>query len=113
MKYLFLFSLLCLFTACQPIQANEQHNNKFVCKSLIDGYLRTQQLESFKPHKITSNNNNLILIYRTTEIQKQAFDIKNSNQMNFECSLHANDTLILNLIEDGKRVVIWSLTLNH
>lgn len=51
MKKITLYISLIFLNACQPVQSIAAQQQNFVCKALIEGYLKAQQFNNFELRK--------------------------------------------------------------
>lgn len=90
MRMVAIISIAFTLTACQPQQVNQAAQQQhFVCKSLIEGFLKTQrlgnyQLDHFEPtlHQTASFRN---YVYRASGDQTIKINLPVQKNLEFKC----------------------------
>ena len=104
-------------TACdrkQPNQVAQQQH--FICKSLIDGFLKAQQLGQYQLHSfhptLMSQADQRDYVYQVTSDNNAKLNLPKQNQLQFECQKNANHyTVNLMNQEHSKAQALMSLEL--
>ena len=111
MKKLSIFNLLFLslcLSACQPKQQTAVAQQKFVCQTLIDGFLKTQSMSHYRLDHVeptSSGSSDLRYTYKAQQrgqlqIQSQQailqFDCQKYSTRKFQIKLHEPENLVNN-----------------
>ncbi len=120
MQTVYILILLILgigMSACQPKQLSAIEQQKFVCRTLIDGFLKTQSMNHYRLGQIepidSSSSNDLLYTYKAQQHgqlhirPRQAtlqFDCQKRSARTFQIKLHqsensVNDSALLLRIE--------------
>lgn len=103
MKIIALISLFLCLSACQPTATPLQQRHHFVCKSLIEGYLKTQHLAQFelwkKQYIKMQLTHYMIYIYRQPTISGLVLGIPKPNEMEFQCYQNTSQQYVVTRTE--------------
>lgn len=98
MKTIIFLSISIFLTACQPTQTKINHDELFVCKSLISGYLNALQLKQFDFSKSLLIRNQLIFTYKQPTVSGMVLGMAQSTELKFGCKkdLHTYQLTLIN-----------------
>lgn len=103
MKIIALISLFLCLSACQPTAVPLQQRHHFVCKSLIEGYLKTQHLAQFelwkKQYIKMQLTHYMIYIYREPTVSGLVLGIPKPNEMEFQCYQNTSQQYVVTRTE--------------
>lgn len=90
MKMIALISIAFALTACQPQYINQAAQQQhFVCKSLIEGFLKTQRLGNYQlDHLVPTLHQTATVrdyLYRTSDDQTVKINMPVQNNLEFKC----------------------------
>ncbi|MFW1690738.1 hypothetical protein ACG9H2_12310 [Acinetobacter ursingii] len=84
-KLCFMLSIGLLLSACQPLSAEKQQQD-FICRSMIQGYLRIQQYTQYKLWSVDMQRPKLFrYIYRPVTDNGMMIGALKNQALNFDC----------------------------
>lgn len=98
MKLIAILSTVLLITACDSI-SKPQHEQSFICKSLINGYLQAQQLGQYKFHQQINQRESSQYIYVQPTVGGMVLGIHQASQLQFECTKSSQNTYYIFVID--------------
>ena len=103
MKLVYLGTLSVFLMACQPPQINQAAQQQhFVCKSLIEGFLKTQQLGQYQLRSIrptlVETTDQRHYVYNTTSDNNALLNTPIQPRLHFNCEQQDNH-FVLNLLD--------------
>ena len=115
MKLIYLGTLSLCLAACQPVEINQAaQQQNFVCKSLIEGFLKTQQLGQYQLRSIKpSLQQNAVqrrYVYNTTSDNNAQFRTPIQQHLDFNCEQQDNH-FVLNLLDGTRKEPIHLMSL--
>ncbi|MFW1859414.1 hypothetical protein [Acinetobacter defluvii] len=117
MRIIVLLATVFLLSACQPQTINQTAQQQhFICKSLIEGFLKTQhlgeyQLDHLQPtlqHTAASR----AYTYRVSSDVNMRINIPKQQNLNFECQQKSAQHFNVQLIDQQQSIVQNVLSLN-
>lgn len=117
MKIIALISLFLCLSACQPTSAPLQQRHHFVCKSLIEGYLKAQHLDEFelwkKQYIKMQFTHYMIYIYRQPTVSGVVLGIPKPNEIEFQCYQNTSQQYVLTRTEPtGASIVLLKVLIS-
>ncbi|WP_119025523.1 hypothetical protein [Acinetobacter soli] len=86
----FIFTFIFLLSACHPLDAKQQQQD-YICQSMIQGYLKMQQLYDFRLWQRESHTPNQVRYqYRPASEHGMLIGTLKTEQLVFECSQNQN-----------------------
>lgn len=103
MKLVYLGTLSFFLMACQPVKINQAAQQQhFVCKSLIEGFLKTQQLAQYQLRSIrptlVETSDQRRYVYNTASDNNALLRTPVQPRLHFNCEQQDNH-FVLNLLD--------------
>lgn len=116
MKIVYLCLISSLLMACQPTPINQaSQQQSYVCKSLIEGFLKTQHLGQYELHRIhpdlAQTTSDRTYSYVTATDMTIRLNSPTQPPLNFHCS-QQNNRYTVKLIDTHTKAALPLLSLN-
>ena len=89
MKKITLYISLIFLNACQPVQSIAAQQQNFVCKALIEGYLKAQQFNNFELRKEKReelhSTDQITYLYWQATLSGRMLGIPKPAELTFQC----------------------------
>lgn len=109
MKKIILYSSLFLLSACQPTQPSPEQQQNFVCKALIEGYLKAQQLGQFQLSEKQHNKENPVAqinyIYRQPTVNGMMLGLYKPAEIKFQCQLNGKHHYLIQWLDSNSAAI--------
>jgi len=97
MKSLMIIGIVFFLHACTS-EVNKDHQQAFICKSLIQGYLNAQHLQHYEFHRKTTEQLKTIYIYKQPIVSNLMVGVAQNTQLKFACLRPSENRFELKLI---------------
>lgn len=85
MKIILILGFIFLLQACKSTNTTKENEQDFICKSLIQGYLQSQQLGQYKFHQKKYENEREIYTFNQPTVSGMVLGIPQTLKLQFEC----------------------------
>lgn len=114
MKLLIFVCILLALSACQPQQVNQAAQQQhFICKSLIEGFLKTQNLGEYQLNHLQPTLHQTATIreytYRASADHAMKINMPTQQNLKFECQQNSAqhfEIKLINLPSDGQATLL-------
>ena len=85
MKIVFILGFILLLQACKSQHTTKENEQNFICKSLIQSYLKSQQLGQYEFHQKKYKNGKNIYTFNQPTVSGMVLGIQQTLKLQFEC----------------------------